>query len=174
VHPVIDACLDLARANPFNAEDIARVELTVCALAAKLADRAELTDRNQSLVSLQHWAAAAIICKIAGLAQMDDAVVHDPAVARLRRKVAVRVEAKYGAESAAARIVLKNGQSFDAQVEHCRGSVGRPLTDDELTEKTRAQCDLIYSAEKTAQLIDGAWHIEQSAAVGAYAASLAL
>ena len=53
VHPVIDACLDLARANPFNAEDIARVELTVCALAAKLADRAELTDRNQSLVSLQ-------------------------------------------------------------------------------------------------------------------------
>ena len=174
VHPVIDACLDLARANLFNAEDIARVELTVCALAAKLADRAELTDRNQSLVSLQHWAAASIICKIAGLAQMDDAIVHDAAVARLRRKVVITAEPAFGAETASARIVLKSGQSFDTHIEHCRGSVGRPLTDDELTEKTRAQCDLIYSTDKTAQLIDGAWRIEQFTAVGTYAASLAL
>ncbi|NBR28815.1 MAG: MmgE/PrpD family protein [Betaproteobacteria bacterium] len=174
VHPVIDACLDLARANTFNTEDIARIELTVSPLAAKLADRAELTDRNQTLVSLQHWAAASVICKIAGLAQMDDAVVHDAAVARLRRKVAIASEAKFGAETAAARIVLKNGQSFDTHVEHCRGSIGRPLTDDELAEKTRAQCQLIFSEEKTAQLLDCAWRIEQSANVGTYAASLAL
>ncbi len=174
VHPVIDACVDLARGNAFNAEDIARVELTVSPLAAKLADRPELTDRNQTLVSLQHWAAASIICKIAGLAQMDDAVVHDPAVARLRRKVAITVDAAFGAETASARIALKNGQAFDTHVAHCRGSIGRPLTDDEVSEKTRAQCELIFTADKTRQLIDGAWHIEQSAAVGAYAASLAL
>ncbi len=174
VHPVIDACLDLARANDFIAEDIARVDLTVCALAAKLADRAELTDRNQSLVSLQHWAAASIICKISGLAQMDDAVVHDPAVARLRRKVGVGVDAAFAAETAVAKIVLKNGQSFETKVGHCRGSIGRPLTDDEVSEKARAQCLLVFDEDKTAQLIDGAWRIEQSAAVGAYAASLAL
>jgi 2-methylcitrate dehydratase PrpD len=174
VHPVIDACLDLARANAFNAEDIARVELTVSPLAAKLADRPELTDRNQTLVSLQHWAAASVICKIAGLAQMDDAVVHDAAVARLRRKVAVASDTQFGTESAAARIVLKNGQAFDTRVEHCRGSIGRPLTDDEVTEKARAQCQLIFSEEKAGRLVDGAWRIEQSAAVGDYAASLAL
>lgn len=174
VHPVIDACVDLARANAFNAEDVARVELTVCPLAAKLADRPELTDRNQTLVSLQHWAAASIICKIAGLAQMDDAVVHDPAVARLRRKGAIATNEKFGAETASARIVLKNGQAFDTHVAHCRGSIGRPLTDDEVSEKTRAQCELIFTADKTGQLLDGAWRIEQSAAVGAYTASLAL
>ncbi len=174
VHPVIDACLDLARANSFNPEDIARVELGVSPLAAKLADRAELTDRNQALVSLQHWAAASIICRIAGLAQMDDAVVHDAAVARLRRKVAIAADANFGAETASARIVLKNGQSFDTHVAHCRGSIGRPLTDDELTEKTRAQCALIFSEARTSQLIDGAWRIEQSAAVGAYATALSL
>ena len=48
VHPVIDACLDLARDNTFNAEDIVRVELTVSPLAARLADRAR-TDRPQSV-----------------------------------------------------------------------------------------------------------------------------
>ncbi len=174
VHPTIDACVDLARANTFNPEDIARVELTVSPLAAKLADRPELANRNQTLVSLQHWAAASIICKIAGLAQMEDVIVHDPAVARLRRKVAVGSDAKFGAETASARIVLKNGQGFDTHVEHCRGSVGRPLSDDEITEKTRAQCRLIFTEEKTGQLIDGAWHIEQSATVSTYAASLAL
>ena len=172
VHPVIDACLDLARAGAFNPEDVARVELAVCALAAKLADRAELTDRNQALVSLQHWAAAAIICKSAGPAQMDDAVVHDAAVARLRRKVAITVDTTFGAETAAARIVLKNGQAFDTHVAHCRGSIGRPLSDDEVSEKARAQCRLVFSAEKSEQLIDGAWRIEHSPAVGTYAAAL--
>jgi 2-methylcitrate dehydratase PrpD len=174
VHPVIDACLDLARANSFNCEDIARVELKVCPLAAKLADRAEISDRNQTLTSLQHWAAASIICKIAGLAQMDDAVVDDPAVAKLRRKVAIAIDANFGAETAAATIVLKNGQSFDTHVAHCRGSIGRPLSDDDISEKTRAQCLLVFSEEKTAQLLDAAWRIEQTASVGSYAASLAL
>ena len=106
------ACLDLTRANTFNAEDVARIELIVCPLAAKLADRSELTDRNQSLVSLQHWAAASVICKIAGLAQMEDGVVHDPAVARLRRKVTIDIDATFGAETAAAKIVLKNAQTL--------------------------------------------------------------
>ena len=39
VHPVIDACLDLARANALDPADIASVELTVSPLAARLADR---------------------------------------------------------------------------------------------------------------------------------------
>jgi len=173
VHPVIDACLDLARANTFNIEDIARIELTVSPLAAKLADRAELNDRNQTLVSLQHWAAASIICKIAGLAQMDDAIVHDPAVARLRRKVVIGTNAAFGSETAAARIVLKSGPAFETHVAHCRGSMGRPLTDDEVSEKARAQCLLIFSEEKTAQLLDNAWRIETIPAVGPYAESLA-
>jgi hypothetical protein len=174
VHPVIDACLDLARANTFNIEDIARIELTVSPLAAKLADRAELNDRNQTLVSLQHWAAASIICKIAGLAQMDDAIVHDPAVARLRRKVVIATNAAFGSETAAARIVLKSGPAFETHVAHCRGSMGRPLTDDEVSEKARAQCLLIFSEEKTAQLLDNAWRIETIPAVGPYAESLAI
>jgi len=173
VHPVIDACLDLARAHTFNPEDIARIELTVSPLAAKLADRAELTDRNQTLVSLQHWAAASVICKIAGLAQMDDVIVHDASVARLRRKVTLASATKFGAETASARIVMNDGRLFETHVEHCRGSVGRPLTDDELSEKTRAQCDLIYAPEKTRQLLEAAWRIEQSATVGDYASSLA-
>ncbi len=173
VHPTIDTCVDLARDNAFNPEDIARVELTVSALAAQLADRPELTDRNQTLVSLQHWAAATLICKSAGLAQMDNAIVHDPAVARLRRKVSVTVAAAFGTEAAATRIVLKNGQTFDARVEHCRGSIGRPLTDDELTEKTRGQCRLVFAEEQIEHLIDEAWRIEQCGAVGTYVAKLA-
>ena len=174
VHPVIDACIDLTRANHFKAKDIARIELTVSPLAAKLADRAEITDRNQTLVSLQHWAAASIVCKIAGLAQMDDSVVHDAMIAGLRRKITITTETKFGAETASARIVLKNSQSFNTHIEHCRGSIGRPLTDDELSEKTRAQCRLIYTEEKSSLLIDGAWRIEQSGAVDDYAAALAL
>jgi 2-methylcitrate dehydratase PrpD len=174
VHPTIDACVDLARANTFNAEDIARVELTVSPLAAKLADRAEVSDRNQTLVSLQHWAAASIICKIAGLAQMDDAVVHDPAIARLRRKVAITINTTFGSETAAVRIVLKNGQTFETHVAHCRGSIGRPLSDDEVSEKTRAQCLLVFTDEKTEQLIGDAWRIESNAAVGEFARQLAL
>ena len=173
VHPAIDACLDLARAHDLDPAAIARVELTVSPLAAKLADRPALTDRNQTLTSLQHWAAVSLLQRAAGIAQMSEAALHDPAVERLRRAVTVAADPALGNEAARVRVALADGRAFDTQIAHCRGSAGRPLSDDELVEKTRAQCRLVYDEAKTARLIDGAWRIADSRDVGRYAAELA-
>lgn len=169
VHPAIDACLELARAHAPDARAITRIELTVSPLAAKLADRPRLADRNHTLTSLQHWAAVSLLHRAAGIAQMSEATLHDPALARLRAAAAVRADAALGNAAARVRVELADGRAFDAAIEHCRGSAGRPLTDDDLSEKTRGQCALVFDAATTTRLLDGAWNIERAPAVGAYA-----
>ncbi len=173
IHPIIDACLDVARKVVFDAGSIERVELTVNPLAVQLCNRPAPQNSTQALVSFQHWAAVSLIFKAAGLAQVTDAVVHDPAVAELRRKVDATVAAGLGREAAAARITLKDGRKVEASVAHCRGSVGRPMTDADITEKTRGQLQIAFPAEAAGKILAECWRIEECPRVDQFCRELA-
>ena len=161
IHPIIDACLDVARKVAFDAGSIERVELSVNPLAVQLCNRPAPQNSTQALVSFQHWAAVSLIYKAAGLAQVTEAAVHDPAVAELRRKIVATVAAGLGREAATARITLKDGRKLEASVAHCRGSVGRPLTDADITEKTRGQLQIAFTAGTAESILADCWRIEE-------------
>jgi len=174
IHPVTDACLQIAKSSTLDAEHIERIELTVNSLAVQLCNRPDPVNANQAMVSLQHWAAASLKFKAAGIAQLDEAVVHDPTVSALRRKVSLHSDAAIGREAARARVVLRDGRVLEADILRCRGSAGRPLTDEDLSDKTRGQLLTVFSSDASERILAECWRIEESPRVDALCKLLAV
>jgi 2-methylcitrate dehydratase PrpD len=174
VHPAIDCCLDVRKDSQFECADIERVELTVNPLAAQLCDRPQPESRNQAFVSMQHWVAAALMYQAAGVAQLADMVIHDPAVHTLRAKVRMITDAAVGTEAADLRIVLHDGSTVRARIRQCRGSAGRPLTDDELTAKARAQLATSYPPPQAEAILAASWRVAELASTAELCAALAV
>ena len=100
VHSVIDACLDITQKHTFDAKDIARIDLNVNPLCIQLCNRPNPQTRAQAMVSFPHWTATTLTYKEAGLPQVTDAMVHDPAIAALRAKINAIADDSVGREAA--------------------------------------------------------------------------
>jgi 2-methylcitrate dehydratase PrpD len=174
IHAIIDACLEIALRHDFDAERIERVELDLNPLAAKLTDLMDPMDRGQALVSLQYWTAATLIGKAAGVAQVSDAALRDPAIRALHHKVSYSNVDSVGRDAAHLRVLLDDGTTLEAQVAHCRGSIEWPLTDDDITVKTRAQLQTVYAPAHSDRLLAQSWQMEDCASVAEYCTTLAL
>jgi 2-methylcitrate dehydratase PrpD len=174
IHPIIDACLDAARKEAIDAAQIERVELTVNPLAVQLCNRPEPQNRTQAFVSFQHWAAATFVRKAAGIAEVTEAMVHDGAVSALRRKIAATIDAGIGREAAKVRVMLKGGKTVETSVERCRGAEGRPLTDEDINDKTAGLLRTVFPAAAVEPILDECWRIEESPRVAALSARLSL
>jgi 2-methylcitrate dehydratase PrpD len=173
IHPVIDACLEIVKPGALDAADIERIELTVNPLAVKLCDIMNPGGRNQGLVSMQHWAVMTLTHGAAGIAQVTDAFVRDAVVSRLRRKVVYIATASMPREAANVCVLLKDGKQLQAGVQHCRGSAGRPLTDEDISEKTRGQLRPAYPDAAAERILAQSWRIEECPRVNAFCKELA-
>jgi 2-methylcitrate dehydratase PrpD len=156
-HPVIDVCLDLARRESFAPADIERVEVTVNPLTVQLCNRPEPKDRAQAMVSFQHWGAVALLHQQAGIAQVTQQMVDDPAVAALRRKFVAHPRADVAREAARLRVVMKDARVLTANVERCIGAEGVPVSDAELSRKTVGQLESAYSTATSQRILEQAW-----------------
>ena len=172
IHPIIDACLDIAQSNTYDAAAIERVELTVNPMAVQLCNRPAPANRNQALVSLQHWTAVSLIYKAAGVAEIAEPILHDPLVTALRGKITARTDAAVAREAATARVVLKDGKAMQAQVTDCRGSARRPMTDDDISAKTRGQLRIAFPEQAAERILAECWKIEAYPLVSAFCAQL--
>jgi 2-methylcitrate dehydratase PrpD len=173
IHPIIEACLEIVRTHSFDAEEIQRIELTTNPLTVKLTDVVDPKDRGQALVSFQHWAAATLLYKAAGLAQVSDAIVTDVRVRALRHKVTYVTAEALGRDAASVRVVLKDGTAMEASVQQCRGSPGQPLTDEDLTQKTRAQLRTVYAAGAAEEILTQCWRMEELSGIDTFCRQLA-
>ena len=171
-HPVIDVCLDIARRESFHPHDIERVEVTVNPLTLQLCDRPEPKDRAQAMVSFQHWGAVSLLYKAAGIAQVTQAMVADPAVATLRKKFVSTGRADMAREAADLKVILRGNRVLRATVEKCIGSAGVPLADDDITRKTRGQLQTVYSDETTERIIEQCWRMTETPRVDTLCALL--
>ncbi len=165
-HPVIEACLEIAQQDGFDTARVERIELTVNPVAARLMDRPQPDDLAAALMSVQHWAAVALVCRAAGVAQMTAAVAGMAAVVGLRRKVTLILDARMGSDAAHVRVVFAGGEHCESRVLHCRGSAARPMSDADLTNKSRAQLLTAFAPLEAQQILDECWRIEESPAVG--------
>lgn len=174
IHPIIDACLEIVREPGFDVANIVRVELDLNPLAAKLTNLMDPKDRGNALVSLQYWTAATLLHKAAGLAQISDEALRDPAIRALRHKVSYNDVDSMGKEAARVRVVMVDGAQFAASVSDCRGSVNRPMSDDDITTKTLGQLQTAYPAAKSARILDASWAMESCASVSGFCQLLTL
>ena len=166
IHPQIDACLEIAATPGFDPHAIERVELTVNPLTLTLCDRPDPQDSMQAAVSLYHWTAAALMHRRAGLDEGVDAMVRDPDMIALRRRIKAIPDATLDRAEARAAIYLKDGRCLTAHVTECRGSLARPMTEAELQEKFLSQVARHRSAGKAAHLADLCWNLPALTDVG--------
>ena len=152
VQAAIDACLDIAERLPADAA-LSAVALRVHPLALELCGRREPKNPVEAQISLFHWAAACLVQRAAGLAQLRQECIDDPAVAALRARIAAVPDPALARDEAIAEVTLMNGASFRSHVPHARGSIARPMTDDELDAKFEAQASAVLSGGATEKLM---------------------
>jgi 2-methylcitrate dehydratase PrpD len=172
IHPVTDACLEIAQNNQYDPAQIERIELTLNPLAVQLTSRPAPKTRNQAMVSLQHWTAVSLIYKAAGIRELSDAALHDPLVAALRARIVTKTDEAVGRAAATARIIFKDGKALEASVTDCRGSAGRPLSDDDISVKTLDQLRVAFAVPAAEAIVAECWQVEQYPLVAPLAAML--
>lgn len=144
VHAAIDACLELAGQLPVNA-GLATVSLRVHPLALELCGRRQPKNPVEAQISLFHWGAACLVQRSAGHAQLRQECIDDAVVAGLRTRISAIADPALGRDEAFAEVTLANGATLRSHVAHARGSVARPMTDEELDAKFDAQASEVLS-----------------------------
>jgi 2-methylcitrate dehydratase PrpD len=163
-HAVIDACLAL-REQLGNA--VAHIKSVTVAGDALLLARGDRVVRNErdTRVSIHHCAAIALLLGRADVADFEMPAVQDPALAVLRAKLVAECDASLPRGAARVTITLADGSTHQASVEHPRGSAERPLSDDELAAKYRANAALGGTTADVEGQIAALWALDGSASI---------
>ena len=160
IHPVIDACLDLISTRSLSPAEVDRVTIAINPTSATLSDIKHPRDSSEAQMSAQHWVAAAIHDRQAGVRQSRMDKLVDPSIVKLRDKVELSPSADVGRESATVSIHLAGGNVLNGSVKSCRGSQSRPMTDQEIENKFRVQCAERLTNENAEAIAAQVWSLD--------------
>jgi 2-methylcitrate dehydratase PrpD len=158
IHPSIDACAQL-RAQGVTPEQVAKIELRVHPLVLELTGKKEPQDGLSGKFSVYHGCAAGFIYGRAGEEEFSDAVVNDPRVVALRRKVEATVDGAIDEAAVDATAVLTDGRRIHVRVDHAIGSLERPLSDAQLEAKFNALVAPQLGEKRAAELTAMCWRL---------------
>jgi 2-methylcitrate dehydratase PrpD len=158
-HPAIDGCIQLRNEHKLKGDEIEGIALKVHPLVLELTGKKTPQTGLEGKFSVYHSSAVAVIHGAAGEAEYSDAVVRDPKVMALRDKVAATADHAMHEDQVHVTIRLKGGKSVEKYVEHCVGSLGRPMSDADLETKFRGLCAGILSRGESDKLIRLCWDI---------------
>lgn len=166
-HPLIDACVRLRgrlmeEGRGVGAEEL--VELGVRArvhpLVLELTAKRRPVDGLQAKFSVYHGAAVALLYGRATPAEYGDRVVRDGDVVRVRDSIEVVADDEVAADATVVSYTCPiEGVTRTLEVEHAVGSLARPMTDDELTDKFVGQVELVLGRLEAARASAGAWGV---------------
>ncbi|PVH80669.1 2-methylcitrate dehydratase PrpD [Cadophora sp. DSE1049] len=142
--------------------EIDRVDLTVHPLVLELTGKSKPRDGLEAKFSVYHGAATALLFGKGTPAQFEDAVVQDPHVVFIRDKVHAVVSESLRADEAKITITLQDGRTWEKHVQHAIGSKEVALTDVQLEEKFKNQCESILK-EKLDRVSKALWDVEHAA-----------
>ncbi|WP_322105584.1 MmgE/PrpD family protein [Paraburkholderia sp. J41] len=166
-HPAIDAGLALS-ARIADASQIETITLRCHPLVPELMGNPQPKDGLQARFSAIHGVAAALCDKRVGLAQYDDARVVQPDVTAVRAKTKLAPDAGVNRDEAFIEARLRDGSTVAHHVEHARGSLARPLTNEELREKIELLIDPVLGAGATARIAEAVRDIVLLPALGPF------
>jgi 2-methylcitrate dehydratase PrpD len=166
IHPIIDACLDLRETHSTDTAAIAEIAVRVSQRALALTNRPHPKDQLGARVSLQHWAAIALLRGTAGITDMDIVGSRDEAALnRLQDKIVTIADDTIGPDGADVTIVLHDGRSITSHVEHCAGSASNPMTASALDQKFIGLTKAALDPDRARELLDMSWRVERLADV---------
>ncbi|WP_077000845.1 MmgE/PrpD family protein [Variovorax sp. KK3] len=167
LNPVIEACLALHESARRMLDEVEAVALTGHPLLRERTDRPAPRSGREAQVSAQHAVAVCLTLGRAGLDEFSDACVADPAWRDLGAKVRFVDDARYGIEAAQVTLHLRGGDTVSHRVDAARGSLGAPLTDEDLARKLRTLAAWGGSGCAPDPLIDALWSLDTADDAGA-------
>jgi 2-methylcitrate dehydratase PrpD len=173
-HPAIDAAIQLRNQYKLSAGDITAIELRANPLVLSLTGKKEPSTGLEGKFSIYHCIAAGMIFGAAGEKQFQDAVVRDPKLVALRRKVTVHPDASVGTAQCDLIVRLTDGRALSRHIEHAIGSLERPMSDAALEAKFLDLANGILPQAQAKTLIRKCWTIEQQPNAGSLALAAAL
>ena len=135
-HPAMDAAI--AVSGRIDPAEITAITLRCHPLVPELMGTLHPADGLRSRFSARHGVAVGLRFGRAGLAEFSDATATAPEVARLRGLITLDPDPGVARDAAVLRIETRSADPVEIRTEHTRGSIARPLTDDELQDKVQA------------------------------------
>jgi 2-methylcitrate dehydratase PrpD len=134
-HPAMDGAI--AVSDRIDPAEITAITLRCHPLVPELMGTLHPADGLRSRFSARHGVAAGLLFGRAGLPEFSDAAATAPEVARLRALITLDPDPGMARDAAILRIETRSAEPVEVRVEHTRGSIARPLTDDELQDKVQ-------------------------------------
>jgi 2-methylcitrate dehydratase PrpD len=156
IHPAIDACVQLRNKHNLKPADVASIALKVHPLVLELTGKTAPRTGLEGKFSVYHSCAAAIVHGRCGEHEYSDECVADTTIIGLRQKVTAVVQPGIHEHQVDATLTTTDGRVLHLFVENAIGSLGRPLTDQELDAKLTDLCDPIIGPSGSRALIAAA------------------
>jgi 2-methylcitrate dehydratase PrpD len=134
-HPAIDAAVELHPA--LAGRRVVSGELRCHPLVPELTGNVNPRNGLQARFSTVHGVATGLLDGQVGLPQYSDERAVAPEVAALREAIVVAPDETCRRDEATLTVTLDDGTTHRGHVDHARGSLARPLTDEELADKGR-------------------------------------
>lgn len=173
IHPVIDACLQMRDEDGVQPAQVERIDLEVHPLVLELTGKPAPTSGLEGKFSVFHAAAVALVDGAGGEAEFSDARVNAPEVVAVRGRVQARVRTDLALDAANVVITLRDGRRCERRIAHCVGSRDRPMTDRQLADKFRGQCQRVLGAQRTEVALALLERLDEAADLGVLASALA-
>ena len=165
INAVIDGCLKLRECLTVPVEEITSIKLTGHSLLSQRADRPDVQTGSESQVSAQHAAAVSLIFGQAGLEQFTDAIVKDPRVRTLARKVTLEVAPSTLLPEVHTKVNFANGSSEEVHIKDARGTDNGPLSDADIEAKFRELARYTTNYSRAEKLIKAVWQLDKNSDV---------
>ena len=155
----------LQKEHGFKAEEITKLEVHTFHESAALATR-EPKDSDQAQYSLPYPMGAALVYGRLNMPEISGDTLTNPEVLRISNMVELIEDDEFNSKFPAdrlSRVVIetKDGQSYNSGTVTAKwGDLNNPPPDEELLEKFREVSQTYLSAERTSELEDALWNIE--------------
>jgi 2-methylcitrate dehydratase PrpD len=160
-HPMIDGVIDLVAENDIAPSDVTVIDIRVSPPAARFTDVPRPTTAMQAKFSLRHCAAAAVVFRRVGTAELTEEILARSDVVELRDRVKVVADAALGKQDADVELTLNSGRTLETRVRGNRGTPAAPLDDDELAAKFRELVGPVLGSERTERLLETCWRVDE-------------
>lgn len=167
IHPLIDAALEahvVSQEGRSSSEPMTRItaiNATVNPQCVRLCSVRHPTTGLETIFSLYHGIAVALLYGQAGPIQFSDQGCKDEATTQLRDKIHVHTDENLADDSAILTITTIDGQEKTFHVEHATGSMAKPMTSDQLEGKFVALASGVLGHDRTHEVIDRCWNLDQ-------------
>jgi 2-methylcitrate dehydratase PrpD len=164
MHAVIDACFELREKFGLTADQIDSVLVCGDALLLARGDR-QVHNERDARVSIHHCVAAPLLWGKAGIEEFSQANVMSDAAIALRHLVRAELDTRLPVGAATVVVRTRLGDTYEATVEHARGSLEKPLSDAELEAKVYALASQHLPKTNIEQCLAMLWQLQNMATI---------